>query len=62
MVLAGWRLGGQVGAGTVISAFALGSLFNLNFALLRFQAAEVHQENLTETLRRLRGGENAEPL
>ena len=62
VVLAGWRLGGQVGAGTVISAFALGSLFNLNFALLRFQAAEVHQENLTETLRRLRGGENAEPL
>lgn len=56
-VLVGWRMGGQVGAGTVIAAFGLGSLFNLNFALLRFQAAEIHQENLAETLRRLRGRE-----
>ena len=56
IILAGWRMGGQVGAGTVIAALGLGSLFNLNFALLRFPAAEIHQENLAETLRRLRGG------
>lgn len=60
VVLVGWRMGGQVGAGTVISAFGLGSLFNLNFALLRFPAAKVHQENLSETLRRIRGGEAEE--
>lgn len=59
IILVGWRMGGQVGIGTVISALGLGSLFNLNFALFRFPAAEVHQENLSETLRRLRGGETA---
>lgn len=49
----GWRLGGQIGPGTVIAAVGLGSLFNLNFALLRFDAAALHQEDLPETLRRL---------
>lgn len=53
IILVGWRLGGQVGLGTVVSALGLGSLFNLNFALLRFDAAALHQEDLTETLRRL---------
>ena len=53
IIFIGWRLGGQVGLGTVISAVGLGSLFNLNFALLRFDAAALHQEDLTETLRRL---------
>ena len=54
IVLIGWRLGGQVGAGTVIAAVGVGSLFNLNFALLRFNPALLHQENLPETLRRFR--------
>lgn len=53
IIFVGWRLGGQVGLGTVISAVGLGSLFNLNFALLRFNAAALHQEDLSETLRRL---------
>lgn len=50
----GFLLGGQVGIGTVITGVGIGPLFNLNFALLRFRAAELHQENLPETLRRLR--------
>ena len=54
-IFVGWRLGGQVGIGTVIAGVGVGSLFNLNFALLRFKAADLHQENLPETLRRLRG-------
>lgn len=53
-ILTGWLLGGQVGIGTVITGVGIGPLFNLNFALLRFRAAELHQENLPETLRRLR--------
>lgn len=53
IILIGWRLGGQVGLGTVISALGLGTLFNLNFALLRFDAAALRQEDLAETLRRL---------
>ena len=53
-ILTGWLLGGQVGIGTVISAVGLGSLFNLNFALLHFVPTSLHQENLSETIRRLR--------
>ena len=44
-----------MGLGTVIAAVGVGSLFNLNFALLRFNPALLHQENLPETIRRLRG-------
>lgn len=55
VILLGFLLGGQVGIGTVISAVGLGSLFNLNFALLRFRAAELHQENLRESFCNLKG-------
>ena len=62
-IFVGWRLGGQVGIGTVIAGVGVGTLFNLNFALLHFKAADLHQENLPETLRRLRGQEgSAEPV
>ena len=54
VILTGYFLGGQVGIGTVISALGLGSLFNLNFHLLGFRAAELHQENIAETLRVIR--------
>ena len=57
VILAGWLLGGQVGIGTVISAVGLGTLFNLNFHMLHFRAAELHQESAAETLRHLRGQE-----
>ena len=56
VIIAGFLLGGQVGIGTVISAVGLGSLFNINFHLLHFRAAELHQENVAETLRLLRQG------
>ena len=59
-IFVGWRLGGQVGIGTVITAVGVGTFFNVNFALLRFKAAELHQENLPETIRRLRGVEKTE--
>lgn len=60
-ILVGWRLGGQVGIGTVISAVGIGALFNLNFALLKFRPAEMHQENIAETLRNLRSGKCGRP-
>lgn len=56
VIAAGWLLGGKVGVGTLISAVGLGTLFNINFYLLRFRPALLHQENAIETLRRLRGG------
>ena len=60
VIIAGFLLGGQVGWGTVISAVGLGSLFNLNFRLLHFRAAELHQENLAETVRILQGKQASE--
>ncbi len=59
VVLAGWRLGGPVGIGTVIASFGVGMLFNLNFRLLHFHAVNTHQENLPETIRRIRGAGQA---
>lgn len=53
VIIIGFLLGGQVGIGTVISALGLGSLLNLNFHLLHFRAAELHQENVAETVRKL---------
>ena len=50
----GFFLGGPVGIGTILSAVGLGPLINLNFAVVRFRPAEVHQENVAETLRRVR--------
>ncbi len=54
VTVSGFLLGGQFGIGTVISALGLGSLINLNFSLLHFHPAKVHQENIAETLRYLR--------
>lgn len=51
----GFFLGGPVGVGTIISAVGLGPLINLNFAVVRFRPAEVHQENVAETIRRIAG-------
>lgn len=48
-VLVGWRLGGMVGAGTVISALAIGVCVQITFKLLKFDAAEVKHETLDQT-------------
>ena len=55
VTVSGFFLGGQFGIGTIIAALGLGSLINLNFNLLHFRPAEVHQENIAETLRRFGG-------
>ncbi len=52
-VLAGWRLGGMVGAGTVICAFGIGFCIQLVFRLLKFDPAKVTHETLAATFRRL---------
>ncbi len=49
-VAIGWLLGGQVGAGTVVSAFAIGLCVQLTFRLLRFDSTLVHHETLDVTL------------
>lgn len=48
-VLIGWRLGGMIGLGTVISAFSIGFFIQATFHLLRFDPTTVHHENLQDT-------------
>ena len=52
-VITGWFLGGMVGAGTVISAFAIGFCVQITFRLLRFDATQIHHETLEQTLKQL---------
>ncbi|WP_246141026.1 YczE/YyaS/YitT family protein [Bacillus marasmi] len=48
-VLAGWRLGGMVGFGTIISAFAIGFCVQTTFKLLKFDPTKVKHETLDRT-------------
>jgi uncharacterized membrane protein YczE len=52
-VLAGWKLGGMVGIGTVISAFAIGFCIQTTFRLLRFDATSVRHETLDATIKNI---------
>ncbi len=47
--LAGWKLGGMFGIGTVISAFAIGFFIQSTFKLLKFDPTKVQHETLSET-------------
>jgi uncharacterized protein len=50
-VLVGWRLGGMVGIGTIISAFAIGFCIQTTFNFLKFDAKEVKHESLDKTFK-----------
>ncbi len=50
-VFAGWRLGGMVGFGTIISAFVIGFCVQLTFKLLKFDATKVKHETLGQTIK-----------
>lgn len=64
-VLAGWKLGGMVGIGTVISAFAIGFCIQTTFRLLRFDATSVRHETLDATIKNIcctsTAGKNSQP-
>ncbi len=47
----GWLLGGPVGIGTLICAFGTGPIMQLAFSSVRFDAASVHHQNLSESVR-----------
>ena len=49
-VLVGWLLGGMLGLGTVVSAFAIGLCVQLTFRVLRFDPTKVRHETLGATL------------
>ncbi len=54
-VLVGWKLGGMVGIGTIISAFVIGFSIQTTFALLKFDATEINHETLDQTYQVLIG-------
>lgn len=53
--LMGWKLGGMLGVGTVISAFAIGFCVETTFKLLKFDPTQVKNETLEETYKNLTG-------
>lgn len=52
-VFVGWRLGGMIGIGTIISAFVIGFCVQTTFKLLKFDATEVKHETLDQTYKML---------
>jgi uncharacterized membrane protein YczE len=48
-VIIGWRLGGMIGIGTIISAFVIGLCVQIVFKLVRFDATKVKHETLDQT-------------
>ena len=48
--LIGWLLGGPVGIGTLICAFAFGPIMQLAFRSVRFDATMVKHQRLRESL------------
>ncbi len=54
-VLTGWFLGGMVGAGTVISAIAIGACVQVTFRLLKFDPTKIKHETLDQTVKQLAG-------
>lgn len=49
--LIGWLLGGPVGIGTLICAFATGPIMQMAFTSVRFDAKKVHHQHLLDSVR-----------
>jgi uncharacterized membrane protein YczE len=53
VVFLGWKLGGMVGFGTILSAILIGFCIQLTFSLLHFKPTAIVHENVGETYRNL---------
>lgn len=49
VVLAGWKLSGTVGIGTIISAFSIGFCIQITFKLLKFDPTKIDHETIEKT-------------
>lgn len=56
--LGGWKLGGMLGMGTIISALLIGFCVQATFKLLNFDAAEIKHETLNRTCKMLFANKN----
>ncbi len=61
-VFVGWRLGGMVGLGTIISAFAIGFCIQITFKIFKFDPAMIKHNTLDQTWRSIFKHENKEPF
>lgn len=48
---AGWLLGGPVGIGTIICAFATGPIMQVAFLSVKFDATNIHHQPITDTVK-----------
>jgi uncharacterized membrane protein YczE len=49
VVTIGWKLGGMVGIGTVITAFTIGFWIQVTFKIFQFDATRIKHETLSQT-------------
>ncbi len=49
--LVGWILGGPVGIGTLICAFATGPIMQMAFSSVKFDATHVHHQHLAYSMK-----------
>ena len=47
----GWLLGGPVGIGTLICAFATGPIMQMAFSSVKFDATHVHHQHLADSVK-----------
>jgi uncharacterized membrane protein YczE len=52
----GWLLGGSIGIGTLICAFLVGPIMQLDFKLVRFNATEIKHQDIITSFRILLAG------
>ena len=55
VLLIGWRLGGPVGIGTLISTFGAGAVMQLVYSLIRFEPRRIRHRDVMEITRELIG-------
>ena len=55
VLIAGWRLGGPVGIGTLIGTVAIGSMMQLAFNIVKFEPKDVVHQNIFESIKVLTG-------
>lgn len=48
-VAIGWKLGGMIGIGTVISAIAIGFYVQITFKIINFDVTKIHHQTLNQT-------------
>ena len=58
VLIIGWRLGGPIGIGTLISPFAAGAMQQLAFNLMKFEPKDVKHQDLIESFKVLTRKDN----